>query len=359
MKSSGPKREPAAHERTQGIDGELLERARTRLEFLYRKVSKKWPGFIARPGQHQMMHAALLTFLCAKSPDDETRPGDNLAQLEAGTGTGKTVAYCLAAIVASELLNKPVVVSTATVALQEQLFHKDLPRLAGIIPELRFDIIKGRGRYVCESRLEGAVNEQAQASLLGDEFEDAFAGDHGQAGGVPRDRVQAMQWFKDAARKLRAGQWDGDVDSLERQPHPEDWRQVQANAHACNGGQCEYFKSCAFFKARRRAATATIQVANHALVLATLQTDSTLIDPGATLFVFDEVSVHCMWMKNTLIPLDMIFIRPDRTIGRIAANTVPHSLEPVASLEPVSAVLELRGGRAAELGIKVGDKVEW
>ena len=294
MRSPAPKREAAAidvpelAEATQGIDGALLKKARSRLEVLYRKVSKKWPGFVARPGQHQMMHAALLTFLCAKSPDDETRPGDNLAQLEAGTGTGKTVAYCLAAIVASELLNRPVVVSTATVALQEQLFHKDLPRLAEIIPELRFDIIKGRGRYVCESRLEGAVNEQAQASLLGDEFDDAFAGSHGQAWGVPRDRVQALRWFKDAAKKFRAGKWDGDIDSLDRPPHPEDWRQVQANTHACNGGQCEYFKSCAFFKARRRAAAATIQVANHALVLATLQTDSTLIDPGTTLFVFDE-----------------------------------------------------------------------
>lgn len=77
------------------------------------------------------------------------------------------------------------------------------------------------------------------------------------------------------------------------------------------------------------------------------------------LFPYDPPRPASFWMKNTLIPLDMVFIRPDRTIGRIAANTVPHSLEPVASLEPVSAVLELRGGRAAELGIKVGDKVEW
>ncbi|HET7816718.1 MAG TPA: DUF192 domain-containing protein [Sphingomicrobium sp.] len=77
------------------------------------------------------------------------------------------------------------------------------------------------------------------------------------------------------------------------------------------------------------------------------------------LFPYDPPRAASFWMKNTLIPLDMIFIRPDRTIGRIAANTVPHSLDPVASLEPVSAVLEIRGGRAAELGIKPGDKVEW
>jgi uncharacterized protein len=65
------------------------------------------------------------------------------------------------------------------------------------------------------------------------------------------------------------------------------------------------------------------------------------------------------WMKNTLIPLDMIFIRPDGTIARIAENTVPMSLDPVPSLEPVGAVLEIAGGRSAELGIRAGDKVRW
>jgi ATP-dependent DNA helicase DinG len=276
------------HADTSNIDPELLEKALTRLEFLYAEVAKTWPGFIARPGQYQMMHAALLTFLCAKPPEDDTRQGDNLAQLEAGTGTGKTVAYCLAAIVASELLQKTVIVSTATVALQEQLFHKDLPRLAQIIPELRFDILKGRGRYICESRLEGAISDDAQDSLLDDAYSDVFADDRRQASNVAPDRTESMRWFKSVAKKLQTGKWDGDIDSLVQPAAPDDWRQVQASAQACNGGQCEYFRSCAFFRARRQAAMATLQVANHALILATLQSDSALIDPGNTLFVFDE-----------------------------------------------------------------------
>ena len=65
------------------------------------------------------------------------------------------------------------------------------------------------------------------------------------------------------------------------------------------------------------------------------------------------------WMKNTLIPLDIIFVRPDGTISSIAENTVPLSLDPVVSTEPVKAVLEIPGGRSAELGIKAGDKVSW
>ncbi len=65
------------------------------------------------------------------------------------------------------------------------------------------------------------------------------------------------------------------------------------------------------------------------------------------------------WMKNTLIPLDMIFIRPDGTIARIEANTVPLSLEPVSSGEPVGAVLEIAGGGAAQLGVAAKDKGQW
>lgn len=65
------------------------------------------------------------------------------------------------------------------------------------------------------------------------------------------------------------------------------------------------------------------------------------------------------WMKNTVIPLDMIFVRADGTIARIEENVVPLSLEPVLSMEPVAAVLELAGGRSAELGIRAGDRVSW
>lgn len=69
--------------------------------------------------------------------------------------------------------------------------------------------------------------------------------------------------------------------------------------------------------------------------------------------------IASFWMKNTPSPLDIIFIRADGTIATIAENTVPFSEAPVASSEPVTAVLEIRGGRSAELGIAEGDKVTW
>ena len=77
------------------------------------------------------------------------------------------------------------------------------------------------------------------------------------------------------------------------------------------------------------------------------------------IFPFPFPRPASFWMRNTLIPLDMIFIREDGTIARIAANTVPDSEESVSSGEPVAAVLEIRGGRAAELGIREGDRVSW
>ena len=77
------------------------------------------------------------------------------------------------------------------------------------------------------------------------------------------------------------------------------------------------------------------------------------------IFPFDPPRGASFWMRNTLIPLDMIFVRADGSIANIAANTVPYSEEPVPSDGPVAAVLEIAGGRSAELGIKPGDKVEW
>ena len=76
------------------------------------------------------------------------------------------------------------------------------------------------------------------------------------------------------------------------------------------------------------------------------------------IFPYDPPQEAAFWMKNTLIPLDMVFIRPDGTIARIATAKAL-DLTPVPSGEPISAVLELRGGRAAELGIRAGDRVDW
>ena len=84
-----------------------------------------------------------------------------------------------------------------------------------------------------------------------------------------------------------------------------------------------------------------------------------LAPDGGMIFPMSPPRFASFWMKNTVIPLDMIFIRADGSIARIAAQTVPYSLTPVDSGEPVAAVLEIAGGRAAELGIGEDDHVIW
>lgn len=84
-----------------------------------------------------------------------------------------------------------------------------------------------------------------------------------------------------------------------------------------------------------------------------------LPEDGGMIFPFPTPRVASFWMRNTLIPLDMIFIRADGSIARIAAETTPHSLEPVTAGEPVTAVLEVAGGKSAKLGISEDDTVSW
>lgn len=86
---------------------------------------------------------------------------------------------------------------------------------------------------------------------------------------------------------------------------------------------------------------------------------TSLPEDGGMLFPFDVVRPASFWMKNTVISLDLLFIRADGSIARIAADAVPYSLDPIVSGEPVTAVLELAGGKAAALGIKAGDHVSW
>ena len=86
---------------------------------------------------------------------------------------------------------------------------------------------------------------------------------------------------------------------------------------------------------------------------------TSLPENGGMLFPFERPRIASFWMQNTLIPLDMIFVRADGSIDRIAENTIPESIEPVASGAEVSAVLELAGGTAARLGIDESAKVTW
>ncbi|NJM50527.1 MAG: DUF192 domain-containing protein [Sphingomonadales bacterium] len=84
-----------------------------------------------------------------------------------------------------------------------------------------------------------------------------------------------------------------------------------------------------------------------------------LADDAGMIFPFPQARPASFWMKNTVIPLDIIFIGADGTIESIGENAVPYSLDTVSSKGSVQAVLELRGGLTSELGIKAGDTISW
>ncbi|WP_137917060.1 ATP-dependent DNA helicase DinG [Hydrogenophaga sp. 2FB] len=276
-----PEVESSASKSVDGIDEAALGRARKIMGSMYEQVKEKWPGFVARDGQNEMMEAALLTFLSCKEEKDETR-GANLATLEAGTGTGKTVAYLLAAIAAHKVTGKGVVVSTATVALQEQLIERDLPRLSEVIGGIKFDILKGRGRYVCASKLEN-VAANTVGSLLFDDEDEAEAVQAGKNGGSELSGLALR-----LTAELHSKKWNGEVDSIPERVDSSDWRKLQADGATCTANKCSNYSSCAFFSARNRAKDIPIVVGNHALVLSLMSRNAKVLSPSEKLFVFDE-----------------------------------------------------------------------
>ena len=114
-------------------------------------------GLRVRGGQRGMAQCVAETFARAQlgKVEDGATPQRAIAVVQAGTGVGKSLAYCAPAIAIALSRGTRVVISTATVALQEQLVHKDLPLLAAQMPDpFRFALAKGRGRYVCKLKLE-------------------------------------------------------------------------------------------------------------------------------------------------------------------------------------------------------------
>jgi len=108
----------------------------------------------------------------------------------------------------------------------------------------------------------------------------------------------------------------------------------------------------------RQAIAAEVALSSAEQAKGLMDRDSLAADAGM-LFPFSPPRPASFWMKNTRIPLDIIFIRADGTVIRVAEKATPYSLDPIDSGEPAAAVLELGGGRAAALGLKPGDRVSW
>ncbi|MGL4566199.1 MAG: ATP-dependent DNA helicase DinG, partial [Halioglobus sp.] len=202
--------------------------------------------------------------------------------IEAGTGTGKTIAYAVAAIPVARALNKRLVVATATIALQEQFVNKDLPdikRHSGL--DFSFTLAKGRRRYVCLSKLDRVFGQgQGADSLL-----PLYPDDIGQP--VTAEALPVYTAMVDA---LGRGQWDGDRDNWPEAIAEEVWYGVTTDHSQCSGRRCPNIAQCSFFRARDQLQSADIIVTNHDLALSDLALGggAILSAPEDSIYVFDE-----------------------------------------------------------------------
>jgi ATP-dependent DNA helicase DinG len=212
--------------------------------------------------------------------DDPTKA---IAVIQAGTGVGKSAAYASTAIAMALERKTRVLISTATVALQEQLMQKDLPALARAMDQaFAYALAKGRGRYVCKLKLERLVG-------VGGADEDLFAEEHSPQQGAAHEAQEErrMRLYDQMANLLANGRWDGDRDSLNETPEPADWSTVAAERHSCTARQCPRYRECSYYQARTKLAEAQVIVANHDLVLASLGM-KTLPELDNCLVIFDE-----------------------------------------------------------------------
>ena len=223
-------------------------------------------------------------------PSDE--PQRALAVIQAGTGVGKSLAYGLPAIALALSRNTRVVISTATVALQEQLVNKDLPAMAALLPQpFRYALAKGRGRYVCKLKLDRQValarGEEAEPDEL-DAEDDLFGGLPG-VGGKPHTLHEADRKAIYLAMHddLNRGRWNGDRDMLGQPPDGQLWQSVAAEASSCTARHCPQYSQCSYYEQRKALVGAQVVVVNHDLLLSTLGSNA-LPALDNSLLVLDE-----------------------------------------------------------------------
>jgi len=234
----------------------------------YELITKALPKFKARKAQNYLV--AEIAKVLAGHYDKKRR----ILVAEAGTGIGKSLAYILAGLPVALRLNKKLIISTATVTLQEQLTSKDLPFfLQHCDYKFTFTLAKGRQRYCCEHKLLAGPNNDLQQGFLFTE------------------RPQAGDATLLAALKnaYLDGKWDGDQDNWPTPIPHRIWQQIVSDKHSCKKALANH-RQCPFHRARDNINKADVIVVNHALLLADLELGGGVIlpEPDACFYVLDE-----------------------------------------------------------------------
>ncbi|WP_407686066.1 ATP-dependent DNA helicase [Mycobacterium sp. HUMS_1102779] len=268
--------------------------------------------------------------------------GEHLA-VQAGTGTGKSLAYLVPAIVRAVSDDSPVVVSTATIALQRQLVDRDLPRLAESLAETlprapRFALLKGRRNYLCLNKIHNG----------------------GTTDGEPEDRPQEELFDPVAATALgrdvqRLTAWastteSGDRDDLRPGVPDRSWSQVSVSARECIGvARCPFGGECFSERARGRAGGVDIVVTNHALLAIDAVAESAVL-PEHALLVVDEAHelVDRVTSVATAELTPATLGAATRRVARLVGPELTQRLE-AATANLAAAIHDARPGRIDRL----------
>lgn len=258
-------------------------------------IESKLAGYEYRPEQITMLDSVVRAFNDAE-----------VLSVEAGTGTGKSLAYLVPAILWSRANRERVIVSTHTINLQEQLIGKDLPFLVEQMGlECTTALVKGRNNYLCKRK---AAQAEEQAGRL---VEDDWA----------RELREVLDWSKKTK--------DGSLSDLATRPRSEVWEQVVSENDNCLRARCPYYSECFFYSARRKAAAADILVVNHHLLMADLALREEIdnytqnaVLPPATRVVIDEAH-HLEDVATTYFGMRLTFRTLDRVLSRLQSSRNP------------------------------------
>ncbi|NMH64424.1 ATP-dependent DNA helicase DinG [Shewanella salipaludis] len=247
----------------------LPDKVKTQIRGIYKDIAAALPNFRSRREQNYMV--AEISKTLAGEYDKHRR----IIVVEAGTGIGKSLSYILGSIPLALTSKKKVCIATATVALQEQLLHKDLPfflQQSGL--NFRFGLVKGRQRYVCLAKLELLIGADNGAQM---------------AMWQTKPDQSQVAMLHSLHKDYHAGRWNGELDTLTT-PLPDHlWQQIACDKHSCHR-QVASHRNCPFHKAREDVDTWDVLIANHSLLFADLELGGGVIlpDPEEMFYVIDE-----------------------------------------------------------------------
>ncbi len=300
----------------------LSQSVKMQISQWYKALPEHIEGFIPRAPQREMIAEVAKTF------SDET--GRHLI-IEAPTGVGKTLSYLIPGIAISREEKKPLIISTANVALQDQIYSKDLPLLKKIIPDLTFTGAFGRGRYLCPRNLEAICateGEQIDLMFLLEDKVDV-------ATSAEREICQELK------HDFTSFGWDGLRDHHKRALTDSLWRKISTDKMNCLGRNCQYYHRCPFFLARREIDEVDVIITNHALVMAAMESESVLPDAKNILLVLDEghhipdVARDALEVEGeiTLSALNMQLDNMARHVSQYLAQFIP--VKPPKLADPI------------------------